>query len=684
MRYLILLCLLFGLTAFAQQQSDLDVLKIEAIIDPVVLDSKIEGTIRVSFQVRQSVDSVFLDAKNMTIKSQALESVSVKATADKILLYNSFQPNQTYTAFFTYEAEPRQALYFGNGQLWTQGQGKYTSHWLPSVDDMNDKIEFDLSVWAEKDETVIANGHLVSIKEQDGRNLWKFDMDHSMSSYLVALAVGRYNKQEFQTQSNIPIQLYYEPKDSLKVEPTYRYTKEIFEFLERDIGIPYPWTNYKEVPIRDFLYAGMENTTATFFSEAFMVDSIGFIDRNYVNINAHELAHQWFGNLVTETEGTHHWLHEGFATYYALLSEQEIFGTDYYYWKLYNSAEQLKSLSDQGKGERLTNPKASSLTFYEKGAWALHRLKELIGVPAFQEGIKNYLNKYAFQNVTTENFIAEMSNVTNIDLSSWRANWLEQSAFPAEEAYESLMKSPFMQEYFAIASLRSVALLEKKTALEVAIESNNDFIGQEAVYQLAKEPFTEVEPLYQLALQGGNTMIRQAVALSLQTVPESFRASYESLLKDPSYLTQEAALFSLWSSFPSERRRYLDPLKNTTGFQNKNIRQLYLALALYTDGYVTPEKAKFSEELQSYTYPKYSFEIREKAFEMLYNMGLMTDQVLQNLVNACTHHYWRFRDAARNMLDDYVLDEGHRKRVLGVVESLNDQEKSYLKRKYGW
>lgn len=155
----------------------------------------------------------------------------------------------------------------------------------------------------------------------------------------------------------------------------------------------YPWQNYKQVPVKDFLYAGMENTTLTVFSEAFVVDSIGFNDRNYVNVNAHEMAHQWFGNLVTETEGTHHWLHEGFASYYALLAEKEIFGSDYYYWKLYNTAEQLKQLSDEGKGESVVNPNASSLTFYEKGAWALHILKELIGEEAFKSAVKKLFAK---------------------------------------------------------------------------------------------------------------------------------------------------------------------------------------------------------------------------------------------------------------------------------------------------
>src|SRR5690606_16540534 len=97
------------------------------------------------------------------------------------------------------------------------------------------------------------------------------------------------------------------------------------------------------------LYSGMENTTLTIFSDDLVVDAIAFNDRNYVNVNAHELVHQWFGNLVTAKSGEHHWLQEGFATYYALLAERDVFGIDYYYWRLYEYAQQL--LAQENAGE---------------------------------------------------------------------------------------------------------------------------------------------------------------------------------------------------------------------------------------------------------------------------------------------------------------------------------------------
>src|SRR5690625_1390152 len=223
-------------------------------------------------------------------------------------------------------------------------------------------------------------------------------MSKPMSSYLVAVAIEKYDFKTLKSKSGIPIELYFEKEYSALVEPTYRYTKKIFDFLEKEIGVDYPWENYKQIPVRDFLYGGMENTTSTIFAETLLTDSIAFTDRNYVKTNAHELAHQWFGNLITEKTSADHWLQEGFATYYALLAEKEIFGKDYFYYKLFEKAEKLKEESDQGKGESLLNPKAGYSTFYEKGAWALHILKEEIGKENFDRGIKNYLEKYKFQN----------------------------------------------------------------------------------------------------------------------------------------------------------------------------------------------------------------------------------------------------------------------------------------------
>ena len=676
--FFLAISILLGFSARAQQKDVVDFLKAEATITPISVEKKIKGTVKYSFKILQKTDSVFLDAKNMKVLNFALEGVIVKAETDKIWLLDNFEVGRTYTAFFTYEAVPQQTVYFPDKEIWTQGQGKYTSHWLPSIDDINDKIEFDLTVVSSEAENVIANGKLLKTEERNGQKYWHFDMKEPMSSYLVAFAIGDFNKKELVSNSGIPLELYYKPKDSLKVEPTYRYGKPIFDFLETEIGVPYPWQNYKQVPVRDFLYAGMENTTATFFSEAFMVDSTGFNDRNYVNVNAHELAHQWFGDMVTEKASEDHWLQEGFATYYALLAEKEIFGDDYYYWQLYQNAEQLKAASDEGKGESLLNPKASSLTFYQKGAWALHILRERIGDEAFKTAIKNYLEKYKFKNVSTEDFLKEVKAVSEVDISEFEKNWLQQSAFQSEEAYQSLLKSSFIIKYFEVSALRAVPFSEKKLQLKTALTFPNDFIGQEAVYQLVEEPISETLPLYKTAFESNNLYVRQAVALSLQTIPKELQTEYESLLNDASYVTMESALYQTWTQFPVKRTEYLNKTKGIEGFQNKNIRQLWLALAIITEGYENSEKEKYLNELKNYTSLDYSFEIREKAFEYVNQLQLWDLETLKNLVEACFHPTWRFAKSSKELLNTVIQDKKQYEQVKVLGRQVSEKAANYL------
>ncbi|MDC7993876.1 M1 family aminopeptidase [Altibacter sp. HG106] len=680
MKYLLLTLFLCIATPFWAQVSTVDVENITATIEPKAETKSVTGTVTVTFQLLKDASEVRLDAVNMTLLDFDSEEMTITAEDKAIVFRSDFKKGASYTTSFRYRAVPKQTLYFTGDQIWTQGQGKYTSHWLPSVDDMNDKIEFDLTIVAPNDQEVMANGALLSREAIHDKIGWKYDMTHPMASYLVAFVMGNFDITTLRSESGVPISLFYRQEDAKKAKATYRHSEELFNFLEEKIGVAYPWQNYKQAPVRDFLYAGMENTTATIFSEAFVVDEIGFNDRNYVNVNAHELAHQWFGNLVTETSGAHHWLQEGFATYYALLAEREIFGEDYYYWKLYNTAEQLKEASDQGKGQRLLDPNASSLTFYEKGAWALHILEELIGSAAFDRAVQSYLTKYAYANVTTSDFLEAVREETSVDIASWEKDWLQQTAFKAEQAYQSLMKSAFMESYFEIAALRSLPWEDKKALLEGALIFPNDFIGQEAIYQLASEPIEKALPLYKKGFDSNNLFVRQAIASSLERIPAELRERYEGLLKDDSYVTQEIALYQLWAQFPEQRKTYLDQMKGVEGFQDKNIRQLWLALALATETYEPEATEAFKNELRSYATKEYSFEIRQKAFQYINELQLYNEGVIESIINACTHPNWRFRSEARNLLGELLKSPGLKEALLETRTSFPPAERAYLDR----
>lgn len=688
--------LLVSLAGAAQvSKVDFTHLKAEIAIDPI--RESVSGALLYTFDVLEATDSVSIDARQMEFEAVELNGKAVDFFSDgtRLWILDDFRESSANKLSFRYAASPAQALYFVgwdthpgpseneiyHPQVWTQGQGKNTSHWLPSFDDYNEKLEFDLTIDFRREFRVISNGALVGMRNvNDSINRWKFDMKAPMSSYLVAVAAGIYEEKEITTSGGTPISLYYYRGDLEYVEPTYRHTGKMFDFLEEEIGIEYPWQNYKQVPVRDFLYSGMENTGMTIFSDFFMTDSIGYRDRNYVMVNAHELAHQWFGNLVTAATPEDHWLQEGFATYYALLAEREVLGEDHYYWKLYESAEQLKEMSDQGRGEALLNSSAGSLTYYQKGAWALHILREEIGDVAFREGVRNYIKKYQYDNASTADLVREAEKASGQDLTDYVSRWLEQSAFPGTEALQSLRRSAFIKDYLEIAALKEVPIREKEELLGRALELPDDYIGQEAVHQLSLEEPLEAMDLYRKAFHTNNLLVRQAIALSLGQVPGELKMQYESLLSDGSYLTREAAFYNLWMNFPEDRVRYLETMEGIEGFYDKNIRILWLALNLATPHFNGEKQRDIHEELAGYTSPYYPFYIRQNAFRFLFQLNSFSNQNLKDLLEGTVHDVGRFRSFSREMLRDLLESDAYQDRFRQIKDNLPSAQEDFLER----
>ncbi|TXE07873.1 M1 family metallopeptidase [Gelidibacter salicanalis] len=648
MRLFLMTCLaLITVQAFAQQTEVVDFQSLKADLEFLNLGA-LSGDVSVKFAVLKDSDSVYLDAVGMTfnrlkiknLDAAAYQDLKYKVYPDKVVFYRNFKQQGEYEVQFSYTAKPTQALYWIGDQVWTQGQGKYTSHWLPSSDDVNDKIEFDLSIIHDEGYTVLANGLLVK-KEilPEGRLKWSYDMEAPMSSYLVALVIGEYEVKSEISNRGIPLEYYYYQDDSAKVDATYRYSKQMFDFLESEIGVDFPWKTYRQAPVKDFLYSGMENTTLTIFSDALVVDDIAFNDRNYVNVNAHELAHQWFGNLVTAKSSTHHWLQEGFATYYALLAEREVFGEDYYYWRLHEYAQQLLAQENAGNNTSLLDPKSSSLTFYQKGAWTLHVLREQVGDEAFRTAVRNYLEEHSFQNVETSDFISEVEKASGQELSDFVKTWLEDVALPQDAMVKSLKASAFIREYMEVSCERHPDLCNDYLVSDISDQAKIKILSHES-YVVKLEDFN-------------NSMeVRQAIAQKLTTVPLDFKQRYESLLQDASYLTKEAALYNLWVNFSQDRARYLQQTKSIVGFSDYNVKLLWLALHLNTVEYQPDQKEAIFDELNGYTDPEFGFELRMNAFHYVKLINGFDERSLGNLIQATKHHNWRFKNFAIQLLEE--------------------------------
>lgn len=682
-----LFLLLFSVFTFAQQTSKVDFLAAQAIVAPDASLKKVVGAMQYQFKVLKNIDTIRIDAKNMNFDHVLVNNKPVRFLNNhkELLLFEGFKKGKNWVSF-SYTAFPKQTMYFnGEGekrQIWTQGQGKYTSHWLPSFDDPNEKVQFNLRVSYDKDFIVIANGVLKKVvPEQTNFKTWIYEMENPMSSYLVALAIGDYRNKTIGSNSGVPLQMFIQPRDTSKFEPTYRYTKEIFDYLEKEIGVAYAWKIYKQIPVEDFLYAGMENTTATIFAQDFVIDSTNFNDRNYVNVNAHELAHQWFGDLITAKSGKHHWLQEGFATYYALLAERQIFGEDYFYHQLYRSSLQLRNAAKSDTIPVL-NEKASSLSFYQKGAWALHTIREAIGPKAFQKAVKRYLTKYQFQNVETDEFLAEIKKVApRYDIAAFKENWLLDYHFPMEEATSLLKKNNFMQTLFETQQLRKKTFAENKDTYIKLLKSNVFYpIKTEILYQMKFIPYEDKKELITLALDTKDLKVRQSVAEFTEEIPTEFKLQYESLLEDESYDTKEIAFMNLWKNFPESRSSYLVKAQNWIGGNDKSLRILFLTFSVFSIEGETAEKIKYYKELVDYTSSAYESAVRQNAIMNALTIKDKDTTILKNLVNTTTHYKWQFSKFGRDKIRELLGIGGYRALFESLIPSLNDAEKSQLQK----
>ena len=187
----------------ANAQKNIDIIESSAEVKPDYPSKSISGEVKIDFRVDEKCKQVKLDAQNMNAEliDASNRNISLTTKEKFIIINGKFKPKKEYWVNIQYDAQPKQALYFvptkNDYQIWTQGQGKDTSHWLPTNDDMNDKAIFNLSIISPKKMTVVANGKLDNISEySENENLWQFKMKKPMSSYLLSFAIGDFTKQE--------------------------------------------------------------------------------------------------------------------------------------------------------------------------------------------------------------------------------------------------------------------------------------------------------------------------------------------------------------------------------------------------------------------------------------------------------------------------------------------------------
>ncbi|MCB0802400.1 MAG: M1 family metallopeptidase, partial [Flavobacteriales bacterium] len=410
-------------------------------------EGKVIGLVEEKFTVlQQSIDTLFLDAIQMKIKSVKLdgEAVLFDNTQSGLILRfkEALKWNTAHSLTIDYEAQPTKGIYFigwndktgrSRKQIWTQGQGINNRHWIPMFDEKNDKLITEMLVEFDSKYQVLSNGKKLGEKKmKNGKTQWHYKISHPHSSYLIMLGIGEYGIEKQKSASGVPLNLYYYPGQAEQVEPTYRFSKKMFDFFEKEIGVPYPWSTYSQIPVQDFMYGAMENTTATVFGDFYLIDSRGYLDRNYVRVDAHELAHQWFGDMVTARASAHHWLQESFATHYDMMYQKEAFGSDHFDWVRRNYNEQALNASKSDL-KPLAHSSAGTVRHYPKGAFVLQMLKYVVGREQYNAAIKYYLEKHAYGNVNSNDLLVAFHEKLGLSLNWFWEEWIYKGGEPAYE-----------------------------------------------------------------------------------------------------------------------------------------------------------------------------------------------------------------------------------------------------------
>ena len=430
-------------------------LKLEIDVD---LKAKIlKGSCTHQFEVvAEEVGELIFDAIDLVIHKVSVSGKSVLFDQDdkkvQIFLKRKLRRGDKSSVTLTYSVrEPRAGLYFiaptkhelsRPWQLWTQGQDQDNRYWIPCHDSPNQKTSTEMVVTVDSSYKAISNGRLVSEKLSKDKKKRTFHWDQKIphSSYLITLCVGDFVVlKDFWTNSQknkIPVDYYTLKGREKETKLAFGKTPKMIDFFSKKIGVEYPYEKYAQIVAWDFIYGGMENTSATTQTEYTLHPESVELDYSSEYLVAHELAHQWFGDLLTCKEWSHAWLNEGFATYFESLWTKFEHGTDEAQYERFGFEKSYK-LEDSGSYRRpvVTNVFLSPSDIfdrhlYEKGARILHMLRKMVGDKNWWKAIRLYVTTHRENTVETVDLQRAFEKVTGLSLSWFFDQWVFKGGHP--------------------------------------------------------------------------------------------------------------------------------------------------------------------------------------------------------------------------------------------------------------
>jgi aminopeptidase N len=465
--------------------------------------------------------------------------------------------------------------------VWSQGQDEDSRHWFPCFDAPHEKATSELMVTVPERFFALSNGELLSVEPDAAararRFHWRFDVPHS--SYLITLAAGELVELTDRWE-DVGVQYYVEPGREDAARRALGRTPEMMALFSERFGVRYPYSKYAQVCVAEFIFGGMENTTATTLTDTILYDERAALDFDADALIAHELAHQWFGDLLTCRDWGQGWLNEGFATYSEYVWREHKEGRD-------EAAMELADWADQYFGEdarRYRRPIVTNVYeepidifdhhLYEKGGLVLHMLRRVLGEAPFWKAIGHYVRKHRAGSVETRDLARAVEEATGRSLDWFFDQWVVKAGHPElkieygwdadarlarfavkqthkVEGETPLFRLP-LELRFRVRDRDVTVPIEVKDAAEVfhvPLEAEpNQAIFDTGAHTLKRAEIEKPKPLWLAELAGATDAadrVAAAKALHKHTSPDVAAALARALTGDPFWGVRAAAAEAL-------------------------------------------------------------------------------------------------------------------------------------------
>jgi aminopeptidase N len=420
----------------------------------------VSGTATLSFErVAPDASELPLDAIGFRLESVRLDTgkgfgAAAFAYDGDSLVVQGLERVRSGKIEVRYAVTPRRGMYFLQPdakvkdrplQVWTQCQDEDARHWIPCHDKPHVKMTSELRVSVPNGFVALSNGELIEATTPARKTLqpwsYHFRLDKPHPSYLLSLVAGNFSivddrNADLGKAHQVPVRYYVPPQRQKDTARSFGETPRMIELFSRITGVPFPWPRYSQIVVSDFIFGGMENTTATTLYEHVLLDERAALDVTSNDLVAHELAHQWFGDYVTCRDWSHAWLNEGFATFFEHIEREDRLGRDEYDHGVASDIDSyLHETSGRYSRAIVCRDYAEPIELfdrhlYEKGGLVLHMLRRELGDDSFWAGVSQYLKAHAYGVVETNDLQRALESVSGRSLERFFDAWVYRPGHP--------------------------------------------------------------------------------------------------------------------------------------------------------------------------------------------------------------------------------------------------------------